>query len=290
MSTTTTEQSTVSKSDDVNTTTIASAENDATNSVLNQTAHILGNYHKYYTFHSAKCRVELLQGRQFFRALWEAQSSPSTFCFLDIGCNEGDLTLELYEAIKNELPSSVQVRLYGIDIDPVLIELANSKVREQDKEFMTFRTVNAADKAQITQFRDSIAPYKMSLVTVFSTTMWIHINHGDDGLQLFLQEAYQFCLPTTGVMLIEPQPGRCYTNAAKRLRKLGLDKPPFLHCVDKTKVHETITKMMQHESIHMKNVYCFGEEDWGRALLLFHNLGESFLKVASQTPATENVL
>lgn len=246
--------------------------------VLNQTAHLVGNYHKYYSFHSARCRVELLENRSFFHKLWIAQGSPAVFCYLDIGCNEGDLSLEMYKSIKSELPPDVEVRLYGIDIDSSLIALANQKISQSDKEYITFVAVNAADENDIALFRSIVGTYRMSLVSIFSTTMWIHVNYGDEGLQRFLQNAYSFCLQQTGAMLIEPQPGRCYTNAAKRLRKLGIEKPPYMHCVDKTKVHETITKLMQHESVGLQQIHCFGEEDWGRALLLFHNLDKNFLK------------
>lgn len=246
-------------------------------SVLNQSAHLMGNYHKYYTFHSAQCRIDLLDGRNFFRQLWEAQGSKPHFNFLDIGCNEGDLTIALYNVIRRDLPSDVEVKLFGIDIDPALIDLAKGKVNEADEARMTFMAVDATNNEHLEAFRSKLGADRMSLVTVFSTTMWIHVNHGDEGLQRFLIDAHSF-LHDTGVLLIEPQPGRCYTNAAKRCRKLGIDKPPFLHCVDKTKVHETISKMVKDEvRIGYQDMYCFGQEDWGRALMLFHNFGADWM-------------
>jgi hypothetical protein len=41
------------------------------------------------------------------------------------------------------------------------------------------------------------------LTTIFSTTMWIHIHGGDDGLRSFLERACQW---TAKYLLVEPQP------------------------------------------------------------------------------------
>lgn len=42
---------------------------------------------------------------------------------------------------------------------------------------------------------------KISLVTCFSTTMWIHLQNGDDGLKQFLN----FFSERTSRFIIEPQ-------------------------------------------------------------------------------------
>ena len=41
------------------------------------------------------------------------------------------------------------------------------------------------------------------LTTIFSTTMWIHVHGGDDGLRSFLVRACQW---TANYLLVEPQP------------------------------------------------------------------------------------
>jgi hypothetical protein len=55
------------------------------------------------------------------------------------------------------------------------------------------------------------------LTTIFSTTIWIHIHSGDDGLYAFLTRA---CNHTQKYIIIEPQPSKCYRKANVRLRKM----------------------------------------------------------------------
>jgi hypothetical protein len=55
------------------------------------------------------------------------------------------------------------------------------------------------------------------VTTIFSTTMWIHIHSGDDGLHAFLTRA---CHYTQTYLIIEPQPSNCYRKANVRLRKM----------------------------------------------------------------------
>jgi hypothetical protein len=55
------------------------------------------------------------------------------------------------------------------------------------------------------------------VTTIFSTTMWIHIHSGDDGLHAFLTRA---CNYTQKYIIIEPQPSNCYRKANVRLRKM----------------------------------------------------------------------
>jgi len=56
------------------------------------------------------------------------------------------------------------------------------------------------------------------LTTIFSTTMWIHLHSGDEGLRRFLERA---CCWTKKFVLVEPQPSACYRKANTRLRKMG---------------------------------------------------------------------
>jgi hypothetical protein len=44
-----------------------------------------------------------------------------------------------------------------------------------------------------------------------SVTMWIHLNHGDDGLSRFLEVVASY----THYLLLEPQPWKCYQTAAR---------------------------------------------------------------------------
>jgi hypothetical protein len=47
---------------------------------------------------------------------------------------------------------------------------------------------------------------RFHLTSIFSTTMWIHIHAGDDGLKDFLKRACSI----SDMILIEPQPSKWY--------------------------------------------------------------------------------
>eukprot|EP00984_Skeletonema_dohrnii_P013696 scaffold5691_cov81-Skeletonema_dohrnii-CCMP3373.AAC.2 len=143
--------------------------------------------------------------------------------YCDLGCNEGDLTIamasSLWKAVDNNTKQNV--RCLGLDIDSTLIERASNKfsckeVDDKEKEeFMpVFKDCNLCSSdahnnacssffADSTKTHQEIMPMKMfSLTTIFSTTMWIHIHSGDDGLTRFLERA---CGWTKKYLLIEPQ-------------------------------------------------------------------------------------
>ncbi len=82
--------------------------------------HIHGNFHDYYSFHPATERLRLLPTNAF-TAMWQSQGSPSIFNILDIGCNEGQISIYMYLLARTQIPSHVSLRVYGIDIDPQLI-------------------------------------------------------------------------------------------------------------------------------------------------------------------------
>ena len=149
--------------------------------------------------------------------------------YCDLGCNEGDLTLAMASVLssgtdeilnsaddKQKSPAKCykqKVNCLGLDIDPKLIERANSKCYgspnklDDDKSkavHATFKSANlcnaeehnAATSAFVRkveeesegyQDADTIIPHQVfDLTTIFSTTMWIHVHGGDEGLKAFL--------------------------------------------------------------------------------------------------------
>jgi hypothetical protein len=178
-------------------------------------------------------------------------SGVITYC--DLGCNEGDLTIamaaELLSNYSNADSKQYTIKCLGLDIDPKLIERANSKYSSPDtsgnalvepkesdgrssqitnKVLPIFKTANLCnDKehnvavmsfAKTTntngqntceqdqqQTRDEdAAPHQMfDLTSIFSTTMWIHVHAGDEGLKAFLERAFGW---TKRFLLVEPQP------------------------------------------------------------------------------------
>jgi 2-polyprenyl-3-methyl-5-hydroxy-6-metoxy-1,4-benzoquinol methylase len=113
----------------------------------------------------------------------------------------------------------------GVDLDSSLIDLAKKKYCENDLD-IEFQPLNIMDFKSYSSFMDgyfSRQPFaSFSFVCLFSITMWIHLNFGDQGLHTFLQRSASLLSPVNGgSLLVEPQPWKCYKNAEKRCKKLG---------------------------------------------------------------------
>ena len=244
-------------------------------SVLDISAHKYGNYHKYYTFHPSSARSNFFASGNMFLRLWEAQDRPNDFRILDIGCNEGNLSIDILEQAKKELPSTVNCSLLGIDIDSSLIELANTKYVDSDgvNHRIQFSPVNFMDSEATCTFMDTFFAQKcraedttdvvrgFNIVCLFSITMWIHLNHDDKGLIDCLQRATELLTPL-GSLVVEPQPWKCYKSADKRCRKLGLTRP--LHYSDLLirDIEKDLVSIVMHEETTNNNTQaCIAAED-----------------------------
>jgi len=181
----------------------------------------------------------------------ESTTKMLDFGYLDVGCNEGDLTMEVAKELAHRLCSSrrqhlssdassvsLLVRAKGIDIDPVLISRAKQKYSSSSSSAPTaaaaaltqdsannntppatmtpqiqasFQAVDVLSKDDNTLERimndKSQQKQQVHLTSIFSTTMWIHIHGGDDGLSRFLET---ICRNTTRFIIIEAQPSKWY--------------------------------------------------------------------------------
>jgi hypothetical protein len=167
--------------------------------------------------------------------MWEGQGKPDVFSILDIGCNEGNLSMGVLEEAKRQLPDSVRCTLLGVDIDSSLIDLACAKfVKDSNDYSVAYKTLNFMDTNASNEYMNEYWQ-KLSaqmgctlngfcVVCLFSITMWIHLNHGDEGLLDCLQRSAALLNPT-GSLVVEPQPWKCYKSADKRCRKLGITRP-----------------------------------------------------------------
>ena len=262
-------------------------------SVLNISAHKYGNYHKYYTFHPSLTRSELFTKyySNLFYKLWESQDCPNIFIILDIGCNEGNLSIEVLNQARLEIPYYVTCVLLGIDIDSSLIELAKSKyyhvyssndnisnhgshttdndqqlplhgennginhnIIDNNNTIICFDTIDFMNTLQMNEYLQQFFTiihtqcnyYRIhhqlahlnqhqvhdndvnnssdssninrnfNIISLFSITMWIHLNYGDDGLIDCLFRSIAL-LHNKGSLIVEPQPWKCYKNADKML-------------------------------------------------------------------------
>lgn len=128
--------------------------------------------------------------------------------------------------------------------------------------------------------RDTIENYlklknlaNFSITFCFSVTMWIHLNHGDDGLKKFLK----YVASKSDMLLIEPQPWKCYKTAVKRMKQQNYIYPHFELLKIKQNVEEEIEKYLLFDCGLIK----ISESDktkWDRKLLVFKQPTISFNK------------
>ncbi len=159
-----------------------------------------------------------------------------------------------------------QVRTIGIDLDQGLIERAKENVVDG---VQFFQLDIMSDKADVF-FASLLKTYnrtRFDLITCFSVSMWIHLNHGDDGLRIFIQKLSTYAR----YLLLEPQPWRCYQTAARRMRKLK--QPEFEHLSEINYRCEqlrpfTLKLCKDHNLVLVQN---FGSTDWKREVIFFRH-------------------
>ena len=179
--------------------------------------HRLGNFHNYYSFHPPKERLDILEhhyqifervmdyfhskkGKTTSESKEKKDMNKDTFRYCDLGCNEGDMSIGVSERLMKMNP--VEIQCLGLDIDPILIERANQKKCLNDLK-ATFDTCNVCDYEEYESKCQSFlsSKYKFDLTSLFSTTMWIHVHAGDEGLRNVIQRICQ----NTNMLLVEPQ-------------------------------------------------------------------------------------
>lgn len=178
-----------------------------------------GNFINYYDFNSAPERLSLLPVEDNF---WNTSSDDTEdpYLVLDVGCNAGNFTQLLYAFLERK-KTGRKIVILGIDIDPVLIKRAEQSNQFKQNVFYSCFNImefNSADNC-ITDHLKLYAKRQFDVVCCFSITMWIHLNNGDDGLDQFLN----FMTQLSEILVIEPQPWKCYQNAVRRMKRAGAE-------------------------------------------------------------------
>jgi len=207
-------------------------------SLQEDNGHRFGNFPNYYSFHSVNERLDLLTPELV--SSWKSEAKK-VFTICDIGCNDGTLTRALHDKISSALNVSAEtdggwsVRTLGLELDPNLVERAKaSEVSSPLGSSLTFQVADVTESTKVDCIFNTFfgggggkesETARFDLITCFSTTMWIHVTVGDASFADFLRHlAY-----SANHLVIEPQPWRCYRQAATRLRR---QRRPGLACFE----------------------------------------------------------
>lgn len=217
-----------------------------------------GNFMNYYSFHSPGHRTNNLE-----KLMFPAPIDNQPFLCLDIGCNTGELSKELYQYLKTTYSES-HIQMLAIDIDPTLIQRAQESNENLNITFLTANIMSEVHHNLIQEYLDLYGKKNFDVTFCFSVTMWIHLNNGDDGLLDFIS----YIKNISRCLIIEPQPWRCYRNAQRRLKKSGSTFPLY----DTLKIRSDVEYVIEKKVIEdTHNKVCESVNgSWNRKIISFH--------------------
>lgn len=171
---------------------------------------IYGNYNRYYGY---RCEKNVEDVRLAALSQYELFNGKEV---LDIGCNDGSLTIALAKRFSISF-------IVGIDIDANLIAKArknvthetqailnnNDKIIEKETKFpgnIAFKQCNYVLSAD--NLLDLEEP-RYDTILCLSVTKWIHLNFGDDGLKRAFKRMYRQ-LNAGGTLILEAQDWKGY--------------------------------------------------------------------------------
>jgi SAM-dependent methyltransferase len=223
-----------------------------------------GNFHQYYHFNPVQKRISLFSEQ--LQTLYASLADGDSTTYLDVGCNEGDLTLALSKFLNTHYS-------IGIDIDDVLITRARLKAKKRNQatafvcgSFMgEQKHTDELLHSAVAEVGEANPQATFTLVSAFSITMWVHLWHGDKGLRLFIE---RLAARSSRFLLVEPQLWRSYKTCMRRRKKAKqtrLDGYDTLqHRVGvHFKIQEWITEM------GFSLLVDFGTTHWNRPIWLF---------------------
>ncbi|CAL1261014.1 unnamed protein product [Larinioides sclopetarius] len=151
----------------------------------------------------------------------------------------------------------------GIDLDETLItRCKESNIYEGHVTYQQMDIMSNSSILQLELFLQKYNRTEFDLITCFSTTMWIHLNHGDTGLNSFLQVISKL----GKFLLLEPQEWKSYKSALRRMTRLNREA----FTLEKLKTRDIVHHLLQVLAQYGKDKHqCFGETSWGRSLFLF---------------------
>ncbi|XP_036225293.2 probable RNA methyltransferase CG11342 [Bactrocera oleae] len=224
-----------------------------------------GNFINYYDFNNAGQRLKLLP-----RDVWIDTENPHSgepYLVLDIGCNAGNLTQLLFTFL-NECVGATHgrnIQILGVDIDSDLVKRA--KTGNEFPSNVSYEHLDVMDSNESYQIKEYLHKWNrktFDVVCSFSVTMWIHLNHGDDGLKLFLEKLCDLA----ELLVVEPQPWKCYQTALRRMKRAGDEFPLYKALQWRTNVEECIQVFLE-SSLGRKKVFECLPTRWQRRICFY---------------------
>jgi len=166
----------------------------------------------------------------------------------------------------------LEISLIGVDLDPILIEKARE--RNPRPDCVTFECLDFLSEdcdETLKRYLAQLNKTRFDVVFCFSITMWIHLNHGDDGLEEFLRKVCEL----TEMIVVEPQLWRCYKNASRRLRRARLGDFPLLKELKYTRNPMNHIEDILRRLCDFRRVTVTAGNEWGRMLLIYERKQES---------------
>ena len=191
---------------------------------------------------------------------------------LDVGCNSGDLSFALWKRFNTA--HSLGASLIGVDVDSKLIGRANELVRRNGVvDALKFLVIDVSTDAACEKLLAATGSRLFDITCCFGLTMWIHLHHGDEGLQKFLTNIANV---THGTLLIEIHPWKCYQQAVKRLRKRKFAPPQYWGSISfrGSGAPEKFVKSLLHQTGFIERKH-LGVTAWNREIIAFARAGGS---------------
>lgn len=230
-----------------------------------------GNFINYYQFSSAEEIIKLLPSKTTWKSMNCYTTGEQPYLVLDVGCNSGELTKQLYQYLKQLMPET-DIRILAVDLDANLIQRAqlnnnNNNNDDVGGNSIVYECINVMleeDFRKITQYLEAYNRKQFDVVCCFSITMWIHLNYNDCGLQEFLRTFSSLAK----LFVLEPQSWKCYQNAQRRMRKAKTEFPLFLELKWRTDIEQQIDNFLQHV-LDRRKVYESKPTKWNRCIRFF---------------------
>ncbi|XP_022223407.2 probable RNA methyltransferase CG11342 [Drosophila obscura] len=223
-----------------------------------------GNFMNYYQFNSASERVKLLPDKDIWLPASLEDDEVRPYLVLDVGCNCGVFTQLLHGYLEACLQRHVQI--LGVDIDERLIERA--KQENTCPEKITYECVDVLDgqdfETVLSYLDGQQRRQKFDAICCYSITMWIHLNHHDAGLKLFLRKLSHLA----ELLVVEPQPWKCYQTAERRLKKAGEVFPLFLQLKWRSDVEQQIDNYLE-QTLDRRKMFESTPTKWQRRICVF---------------------